>query len=139
MHIGLVVDEAGPSLAVVLDQTRAAATAGFGGVWLSRRTSRPALTTLAITGREVPDIEFGTAGVPTCPRHPLALAAQALTVRAAVGGRTVLDVGVSHQAVVEGQDGYSLHAAVITPRGPPVPVRLRRSPSRRRAGGCRGR
>ncbi|MGW0351718.1 hypothetical protein ACWDX8_34720 [Streptomyces anthocyanicus] len=31
MHIGLVVDEAGPSMAVVLDQTRAAATAGFGG------------------------------------------------------------------------------------------------------------
>ncbi|GHA55347.1 hypothetical protein ACN6K5_004566 [Streptomyces violaceoruber] len=30
-QIGLVVDEAGPSMAVVLDQTRAAATAGFGG------------------------------------------------------------------------------------------------------------
>ncbi|WP_302181193.1 hypothetical protein [Streptomyces sp. AC558_RSS880] len=36
-----------------------------------------------------------------------------------VGGRLVLVVGVSHQAVVEGQYGYSM--------------------SRRRAGGCRGR
>ncbi|WP_424851397.1 LLM class flavin-dependent oxidoreductase [Streptomyces sp. SAI-129] len=133
------VDEAGPSLGVVLDQTRAAATAGFDGVWLNQRTSRDALTTLAIMGREVPDIEFGTAVVPTCLRRPLALAAQALTVRAAVGGRMALDVGVGHQVVVEGQYGYSMHAAVITPRGPPAPVRRRRSPSRRRPGGCRGR
>ncbi|MFE2276769.1 hypothetical protein ACFXAE_05795 [Streptomyces sp. NPDC059454] len=35
------------------------------------------------------------------------------------GGRLVLGVGVSHQAVVEGQYDYSM--------------------SRRRAGGCRGR
>jgi hypothetical protein len=89
----------------------------FDGVRLSWRRSRDALTTLAITGREVPDIEFGTAVVPTYPRHPLALAAQALTVQEAVGGRLVLGVGVSHQAVVEGQYGYSMHAAVITPRG----------------------
>lgn len=107
MRIGLVVDEAGPSLAAVLDRTRAAATAGFDGVWMSQRTSRDALTTLAIAGREVPDIEFGTAVVPTYPRHPLALAAQALTVQEAVGGRLVLGVGVSHRAVVEGQYGYS--------------------------------
>jgi alkanesulfonate monooxygenase SsuD/methylene tetrahydromethanopterin reductase-like flavin-dependent oxidoreductase (luciferase family) len=65
----------------------------------------------------VPDIEFGTAVVPTYSRHPLALAAQALTVQEAVGGRLVLGVGASHQAVVEGQYGYSMHAAVITPRG----------------------
>ncbi|MEU3039110.1 MULTISPECIES: TIGR03564 family F420-dependent LLM class oxidoreductase [Streptomyces] len=107
MRIGIVVDEAGPSLGAVLDQTRAAAAAGFDGVWLSQRTSRDALTTLAVAGREVPGIELGTAVVPTYPRHPLALAAQALTVQEAVGGRLVLGVGVSHRAVVEGQYGYS--------------------------------
>ncbi|MEU1875507.1 MULTISPECIES: LLM class flavin-dependent oxidoreductase [unclassified Streptomyces] len=87
----------------------------------------------------MPDIRFGAAVVLTCLRRPLALAAQALTVWAAVGGHMALDVGVGHQAVVEGQYGYSMHAAVITPRGQPAPVRRRRSPSRRRAGGCRGR
>lgn len=107
MRIGLVVDEGGPSLAGVLDQTRAAAEGGFAGVWLSQRTSRDALTTLAVAGREVPGIELGTAVIPTYPRHPLALAAQALTVQEAVGGRLVLGLGVSHQPVVEGQYGYS--------------------------------
>ena len=105
---------------VVLDPTRAAATVGFDGVWLNQRTSRDALTTLAIMGREVPDIGFGAAVVLTCLRRPLALAAQALTVWAAVGGHMALDVGVGHQAVVEGQYGYSMHAAVITPRGQPA-------------------
>lgn len=55
--------------------------------------------------------ESGTAVVPTCPTHPLALAAQALTVREAAGGRLALGVGVSHQSVVEGQYGYSLNAS----------------------------
>ena len=35
-------------------------------------------------------IEVGTAVIPTWPRHPQALAAQALTTQAATGGRTVL-------------------------------------------------
>ncbi|MFH8442280.1 hypothetical protein ACH4D3_13765 [Streptomyces sp. NPDC018026] len=53
-------------MALVLDQTRAAVTAGFDRVRLNQRTSRAgnAPTTLAIMGREVPDIEFGTSVVP---------------------------------------------------------------------------
>lgn len=107
MRIGLGVNEGGSSLAAVAHQTRAAAAAGFGGVWLSQHMGRDALTTLAIAGREVPGIELGTAVVPTYPRHPLALAAQALTVQEAVGGRLVLGLGVSHRPIVEGQYGYS--------------------------------
>lgn len=107
MHIGLVVNEGGASLAEVVDQTRDAAVAGFQGVWMSQLTGRDALTTLALAGREVPGIELGTAVVPTYPRHPLALAAQALSVQEAVDGRLVLGLGVSHQPVVEEQYGYS--------------------------------
>ncbi|CAM3904935.1 LLM class flavin-dependent oxidoreductase [Kibdelosporangium persicum] len=75
MRIGLGVDEMGPSLETVIDQMRAAATAGLAGVWLAQRTGRDALTTLAVAGRQVPGIELGTAVVPTYPRHPLAPAA----------------------------------------------------------------
>ncbi|WP_432838220.1 TIGR03564 family F420-dependent LLM class oxidoreductase [Dactylosporangium sp. CA-092794] len=107
MRIGIVVDEMGPSLEAVVDQTRAAAAAGFGGVWLAQRTGRDALSALAVAGREVRGIELGTAVIPTYPRHPLALAAQALTVQEAAGGRLVLGLGVSHRPFVEGWYGYS--------------------------------
>jgi F420-dependent oxidoreductase-like protein len=66
-----------------------------------------ALTLLAVAGREVPRIELGTAVVPTYPRHPSVLAGQALTTQAAIGGRLLLGIGLSHQVVVEGMWGYS--------------------------------
>ena len=56
--------------------------------------------------------ELGTAVVPTFPRHPMALAGQALTVSAASGGRLTLGVGLSHQVVVEGMWGYSFEKPV---------------------------
>src|SRR5207247_5341586 len=66
-----------------------------------------ALTMLAVAGREVADIELGTAVIPTYPRHPTALAGQALTTQVATGGRLALGIGLSHQLVVEGMWGYS--------------------------------
>lgn len=80
---------------------------GFATYWLPQIFGPDALTTLAVVGREVPRIELGTSVVPTWPRHPMALAAQALTTQAAVGGRLVLGVGLSHQVVVESMWGYS--------------------------------
>jgi F420-dependent oxidoreductase-like protein len=53
----------------------------------------------------VPEIELGTAVVPTYPRHPMMLAQQALTVQAATGGRLCLGIGLSHQIVVESMWG----------------------------------
>ncbi|MER7361314.1 TIGR03564 family F420-dependent LLM class oxidoreductase [Nonomuraea wenchangensis] len=107
MRIGVFVDEMGPSLDAVIDQFQAAAKAGFAGVWLGQRTGRDALTTLAVAGRQTPGTQLGTAVVPTYPRHPLALAAQALTVQEAVGGRLNLGLGVSHRHIIEDQYGYS--------------------------------
>ena len=66
-----------------------------------------ALTALAVAGATVPGIEVGTAVVPTYPRHPAALAQQALTVAAAAtGGRLTLGVGPSHKIVIEDMFGY---------------------------------
>ena len=83
------------------------ADAGFSSVWLPQNTSFDALTLLAVAGREVGRIELGTAVIPTFPRHPMVLAAQALTANAAVGGRLVLGIGLSHKATVEGRYGMS--------------------------------
>ncbi|HEX9992239.1 MAG TPA: TIGR03564 family F420-dependent LLM class oxidoreductase [Acidimicrobiales bacterium] len=79
---------------------------GFATYWLPQIFGPDALTTLAIVGREVPRIELGTSVVPTWPRHPMVLAAQALTTQAATGGRLTLGIGLSHQPVVEGMWGY---------------------------------
>lgn len=81
--------------------------AGFASVWLPQSSSFDALTALVVMGREVPEIELGTAVIPTFPRHPAVLAAQALTANAAVDGRLTLGIGLSHKAAIEGRYGLS--------------------------------
>jgi F420-dependent oxidoreductase-like protein len=65
-----------------------------------------------VVGREVPGIELGTAVIPTYPRHPMMLAAQALTTQAISGGRLTLGIGLSHQLVIEGMFGHSFEKPV---------------------------
>jgi 5,10-methylenetetrahydromethanopterin reductase len=86
---------------------KAAADAGFASFWTSQIFGFDALTLLAVIGREVPDIELGTAVVPTYPRHPAMLAAQALTTNVAAGGRLALGIGLSHKLVIEDMFGMS--------------------------------
>jgi 5,10-methylenetetrahydromethanopterin reductase len=93
------------SLAAIRAEARRAADDGFATYWLSQVSGPDALTALAVVGGETPKIELGTSIVPLYGRHPLVLAAQALTVQAASGGRLVLGVGPSHQVVVEGLFG----------------------------------
>lgn len=89
------------------DQIQRAADDGFASAWLANIFALDALTALAVAGRDVPGIELGTAVVPTYPRHPAALAQQALTAHLALAERLVLGIGTSHKVVVEGAFGYS--------------------------------
>lgn len=86
---------------------REARDQGFGSIWLPQVFGLDTLTAIALAGQEVPDITFGTAVVPTYPRHPQMLAQQALTVNQAIGGRLVLGIGPSHKPVIEGMWGMS--------------------------------
>ena len=95
-----------PPLDQVRDALRRAADDGFASAWISNIFGLDALTTLAVAGSQVPGIELGTAVVPTYPRHPAALAQQALTVAAATGGRLALGVGTSHEIVIRDMFGY---------------------------------
>ncbi|MGI9028942.1 MAG: LLM class F420-dependent oxidoreductase [Ilumatobacteraceae bacterium] len=115
----------------VVAEARQAETDGFDSYWAPQIFSHDALTALAIVGREVPRIELGTAVVPTFPRHPMALAQQALTVNAVAGGRLCLGIGLSHQIVIESMMGLSFdkpvrhlreYLSVLVPltRGEPV-------------------
>ncbi len=80
---------------------------GFASVWMANIFGLDAITALAIVGRETERIELGTAVVPTYPRHPVAIAQQALTTQAASGGRFTLGIGLSHQIVIETMLGLS--------------------------------
>lgn len=106
MRLGLFL-ESPASLDDFVARVKNAEAGGFASAWAAQIFNLDALTALAVAGREVPRIELGTAVVPTYPRHPMALAAQALTTQAATGGRLALGIGLSHQVVIEGMFGYS--------------------------------
>lgn len=109
MRLGVTVTESkGPDALVALrDDLRRAADDGMSSAWLSHIFGLDALTAIAVAGSQVPEIELGTSVVPSYPRHPAALAQQALTTSLAVQGRLVLGIGVSHQIVIEDMFGFS--------------------------------
>jgi F420-dependent oxidoreductase-like protein len=104
---------------------------GFHTIWLANAMGLDAINTQTIVGRETQRIELGTAVVPSYPRHPMAMAQQALTAQAACGGRFTLGIGLSHRPVIEYMLGLSYdkparhmreYVSVLAPllRGEPV-------------------
>ena len=87
------------------DSLRRAHGDGFRTYWTPQIFGMDALTGIAVAAREVPGIRVGTSVIPTYPRHPMMLAQQALTTQAAIDGRLLLGIGLSHQPVVEGMWG----------------------------------
>jgi F420-dependent oxidoreductase-like protein len=81
--------------------------AGLDHVWIANIFSYDAITTLALIGRETSRVRLGTAVTPTYPRHPGALAQQAMTTAAATDNRFTLGIGLSHQVVIENMFGLS--------------------------------
>jgi 5,10-methylenetetrahydromethanopterin reductase len=80
---------------------------GFATLWLPHIFGLDAIVAAGLVGRETRRIEVGTAVVPSYPRHPVAMAQQALTSQAAARGRFVLGIGLSHQIVIESILGLS--------------------------------
>lgn len=115
MRIGTMIgaDGAGATLDDVIGVAKRVEAAGLDNVWLANIFSFDAITTLALIGRETERIGLGTAVTPTYPRHPTAIAQQALTTQAACTGRFTLGIGLSHQIVIETMLGlsYSRRAA----------------------------
>lgn len=91
-----------PSVPDAVADLEATKAEGFHGYWLAQVGLGDALTVFAAAGDATAGIEVGTAVIPTFPRHPSALAAQALTTQAAIPGRLLLGIGLSHQPSVEG-------------------------------------
>ena len=109
MQIGLMsgADGGAGSLDAIVEDARSARSQGFASFWLANIFGFDAITALALVGREVEDLQLGTAVVPTYPRHPAAIAQQALTASSASGGRFQLGIGLSHKIVIEDMLGLS--------------------------------
>ena len=111
MRIGVFIGEVSGARTTVdelLAAARDAEARGFACGWVPHIPwSLDALTAVTLAGQATSRIELGTAVVPTYPRHPLALAQQALSTQAACGGRLMLGIGPSHPVVIERMHGLS--------------------------------
>jgi 5,10-methylenetetrahydromethanopterin reductase len=91
----------GRPVSEMVDHAVQAERDGFDSYWMAQLGVPDALTVLGVVGQATSTIELGTAVISTWPRHPLMLAAQALTTSELCGGRLVLGIGLAHKPSVE--------------------------------------
>jgi len=110
MRIGIGIGEISsdrPGIDGLIAQAQQAERDGFATGWFANIFGVDAITVAALCGHATTRLELGTAVVPTYPRHPFAMAQQALTAQAACNGRFALGIGLSHQIVIEAMLGLS--------------------------------
>ena len=110
MKIGYVSAAAGrpeTPLDHIVAEVQRVESQGFAFYIVPSIFSLDAIGMLTVAGRETETIELIPAVVPAPPRHPAALAQQALTAQAASRGRFTLGIGLSHRAVIEDMFGLS--------------------------------
>jgi F420-dependent oxidoreductase-like protein len=98
-----------PNSAETLATIVRAENQGVPTVWSTVGGTRPDAVTLFAAGlAKTSRINLGTAVVPTYPRHPIALASQALVLGSLGPGRFRLGVGPSHRPTMEGMFGLKM-------------------------------
>ena len=109
MRIGIMTGAGGPEDTIdkLVKRAQEVERRGFPTLWMANIFSLDAILTLAIAGRETQRIELATAVVPTYPRHPYAMAQEALSANQAARGRFTLGIGLSHRIVIEDMFGMS--------------------------------
>ena len=133
MRFGVMIgaDPTSGTIDDLIDTAKDCERRGFDNLWLANIFGFDAITALALVGRETQRIGLGTAVTPTYPRHPTAIAQQALTTAAATNNRFTLGIGLSHKLVIEDMLGMSYakparhmqeYLSVLTPllRGEPA-------------------
>jgi len=109
MRIGTMIgaDGTNNTLDDIIGIAKKVEAAGLDNIWLANIFGFDAISTLGFIGRETQRIGLGTAVTPTYPRHPTALAQQAMTTAAATNNRFTLGIGLSHKVVIENMLGFS--------------------------------
>lgn len=121
MRIGVMIGPERGRYSTKVDRMRAdarwAEESGLASVWIPQIPDEfDALTAATIVGGETSRIEIGTAVVPVQPRHPIALAQQALSVQSVLRGRLALGLGVSHHWVIDEMLGLPYEHPAATMR-----------------------
>ena len=106
-RVGLVVN--GPDAATIVKTIVAAEAAGVQQTWNTQMPlAADILTTFASALVQTRSMRLGSAIVPTYPRHPLTMAAQALALNDLAPERLRLGIGPSHRPTIEGIYGLPM-------------------------------
>ncbi len=93
----------GATIAEVQGNIQRAEDLGIHAVWMTAGgAGLDSMTCFAASAVATTNIKLGTSIVPTFPRHPLVMAAQAQVVAQLAPGRFKLGVGPSHRPTIEG-------------------------------------
>lgn len=109
MQIGMMTGGTGraESIDAIIADAKQAEAEGYAVFGMANIFSHDAIMALAMAGAQTERIELMTAVTPTYPRHPHAIAQQALTAQSVSGGRFTLGIGLSHKIVIEDMLGMS--------------------------------
>ena len=110
MRIGIMTGsgfDPDPTITGMIKQAQRLEQMGFDSLWMATIYGYDGLTALTAIAACTSRIELGTAVVASHPRHPMAMAQQALTTSAVSDGRFTLGVGLSHKYVIEVEMGLS--------------------------------
>jgi alkanesulfonate monooxygenase SsuD/methylene tetrahydromethanopterin reductase-like flavin-dependent oxidoreductase (luciferase family) len=109
LNAGLVIPRGPQGSAGQLQAVRLASSRGVRQVWSTAGGLAPdPLTTFAVAAATTDRIRLGTSILPIYPIHPVALAAQVLSVEGLAPGRFRLGVGTSHRPMMEGTFGLRM-------------------------------
>ncbi|HKV20595.1 MAG TPA: TIGR03564 family F420-dependent LLM class oxidoreductase [Mycobacterium sp.] len=106
MSLNLVSAIGGAPIDSLVSALAKARDEGFRRVWMAQMPyDGDLVTALAVAMHEVDGIEVGSAVLPIQNQHPMQMAQRALTLNSIAGGRFILGLGLTHQAVTEGMWG----------------------------------
>lgn len=106
MSVNLPIAVGASSIDALVENLAKLRDEGFRRVWMAQMPyDGDLLTALAVAFREVDGIEIGSAVLPIQNQHPILMAQRALTLNTIAGGRFILGLGLTHQAVSEGMWG----------------------------------
>jgi F420-dependent oxidoreductase-like protein len=95
------------SVDALIADAKLAEDEGFAVYQMANIFSYDAIMALAMAGPQTDRIELMSAVTPTYPRHPHAMAQQALTAQSVSGGRFTLGIGLSHKLIIDDMLGMS--------------------------------
>ena len=109
MRTGIMIgsDRLPRTIEEIIRLVTAAEDAGLDSAWMANIFGFDAIMSMTLAARATKTIKVGTAVTPTYPRHPAAIAQQALTAAAASDDRFILGIGLSHKRNIEGVYGLS--------------------------------